>query len=396
MLFKKNKLDKNLEYFLDNNCYRKYRVLIKYEHTSTSIIKKITSSGGFIYHLLYSKIICANLTSKLLLRLLEYPEVKYITFDEYLFLCGMSVGTANNINFKNTFSLSGNNIGIGLIDSGVYPHPDLTTPSNRIYSFIDLINNLSYPYDDNGHGTCIAGIICSNGQTSNSLYKGIAPHSKLYCYKAFDAHGKGFASSILFALEDLISNAENFNLKLLCLPFELLSPNIFITEAFNATFLKAIEKNITPILASGSIPNSSNFISSVSSLPSCITVGGIDSLNESKPYEFSSCGYYKKNFKPDLSAAATNITSLNSDTLYISEKDGKKIYPNKLAANYKTFSGTSLSAAFICGICALLYENNNNLTFKDIQALLKLASNPKDFNKENIGDGILDLSKLPI
>ena len=42
------------------------------------------------------------------------------------------------------------------------------------------------------------------------------------------------------------------------------------------------------------------------------------------------------------------------------------------------------------------YENNNNLTFKDIQALLKLASNPKDFNKENIGDGILDLSKLPI
>ena len=332
MLFKKNKLDKNLEYFLDNNCYRKYRVLIKYEHTSTSIIKKITSSGGFIYHLLYSKIICANLTSKLLLRLLEYPEVKYITFDEYLFLCGMSVGTANNINFKNTFSLSGNNIGIGLIDSGVYPHPDLTTPSNRIYSFIDLINNLSYPYDDNGHGTCIAGIICSNGQTSNSLYKGIAPHSKLYCYKAFDAHGKGFASSILFALEDLISNAENFNLKLLCLPFELLSPNIFITEAFNATFLKAIEKNITPILASGSIPNSSNFISSVSSLPSCITVGGIDSLNESKPYEFSSCGYYKKNFKPDLSAAATNITSLNSDTLYISEKDGKKIYPNKLAA----------------------------------------------------------------
>lgn len=396
MLFGKNKLDKNLEYFLDNNCYKKYRVLIKYEHTSISIIKKITSSGGMIYHLLYSSIICANLSSKLILRLLEYPEVRYITFDEYLFLCGMSVGTANNINFKNTFSLSGNNIGIGLIDSGVYPHPDLTTPSNRIYSFTDLINNLAYPYDDNGHGTCIAGIICSNGQTSNSLYSGIAPHSKLYCYKAFDAHGKGFASSVLFSLEDLISNAENLNIKLLCLPFELLSHNVFITEAFNQTFLKAIEKNITPIISSGSIANKSNFINGISSLSSCITVGGIDSLNSSKPYEFSSCGYYKKIFKPDLSAAATNITSLNSDTGYISEKDGKKVYPNKLGANYKTFSGTSLSTAFICGVCALLYESNNDLTFKDIQSLLKLASTPKDFNKEDIGEGILDLSKLPI
>ena len=396
MLLRKNKLDKNLEYFLDNNCYRKYRVLIKYEHTCTSIIKRITSSGGMIYHLLYSNIICADLSRKLILRLLEYPEVKYITFDEYLFLCGMSVGTANNISFKNTFSLSGNNIGIGLIDSGVYPHPDLTTPSNRIYAFTDLVNNLSYPYDDNGHGTCIAGIICSNGQTSNSLYCGIAPHSKLYCYKAFDSHGKGFASSILFALEDLITNAENLNIKLLCLPFELLSHNIFITEAFNQTFLKAIEKNITPIISSGSIANKYNFINGISSLSSCITVGGIDSLNSSKPYEFSSCGYYQKTFKPDLSAAATNITSLNSDTAYISEKDGKKIYPNKLGANYKTFSGTSLSTAFICGVCALLYESNNDLTFKDIQSLLKLASNPKDFNKEDIGEGILDLSKLPI
>lgn len=396
MLFGKNKLDKNLEYFLKNNCYKKYRVLIKYEHTSSSIIKKISYAGSLIYHLVYSKIICANLTSKLMLRLLEYPEVKFITFDEYLFLCGMSVNTANNTSFKNDFSLSGNNIGIGIIDSGVFPHPDLTSPSNRIYSFTDLINNLSYPYDDNGHGTCIAGIISGNGQCSNSLYKGIAPHSKLYCYKAFDSHGKGFASDILFALENLISNHEELNLKILCLPFELLTPNIFITEAFDVTFLEAIKNNIIPITASGSISNSSRFINGISTLSSCITVGGINSLKTFEPYEYSSCGYYKKTLKPDLCAASNNITSLNTDTKYISEKDGLKMYPNKLDASYKTFSGTSLAAAFISGICALLFENNNDLTFKDVQSLLKLASNPHELSKENIGEGILDLSNLPI
>ena len=396
MFFYKNKLDRDLEYFINNNCYKNYRILIKYEHTCNSIIKRISHSRGFLYNLTCSNIICAKLNSKLILRLLEYPEVKYITLDQYLFLCGMSVTTANNIHFNNDYYLSGNNVGIGIIDSGVYPHPDLLTPSNRIYSFTDLINNLSYPYDDNGHGTSICGIIAGNGQCSNNLYKGIAPHSKLYCYKAFDAHGKGFASDILFSIESLISNSEDFNLKILCLPFELLNPNIFITQAFNSTFLKCISKGITPITASGSISNSSNFINGISTLSSCITIGGIDSTKTLSPYKYSSCGHYKKVNKPDLSAAACNITSLNSDITYISEKDGLKLYPNKLDASYKTFSGTSLAVAFICGISALLYESNPDLTFKDILSILKLSCNLHDLDKKSIGEGIIELSNLPI
>lgn len=394
MLFYKNKLDKNLEYFMNNNCYKEYRVLIKYEHTCNSIIKKITSAGGFLYNLDISNVICAKINSKLILRLIEYPEVKYITFDEYLFLCGMSVSTANNIHFKNDFSLSGNNIGIGIVDSGIFPHQDLTSPSNRIYSFTDLINNLSYPYDDNGHGTCISGIIAGNGQCSNGLYRGIAPHSKLYCYKAFDAHGKGFASDVLYSLESLISNSKDFNLKLLCLPFEILTPNIFITDLFNNTFMKAIDEGITPIVASGSIPNSSHFINGISALSSCITVGGVDSTKSLSPYKYSSCGNYKKTKKPDLSAASCNITSLNSDISYISENNGVKLYPNKLDASYKAFSGTSIAAAFITGISALLYEKDPSLTFKDVLSLLKLSCNSHDLDNNLIGEGIIDLSSL--
>ena len=42
----KTKLDSNLRYLLTNNCYRNYRVLIKYKNIKTSIIKKITSLKG--------------------------------------------------------------------------------------------------------------------------------------------------------------------------------------------------------------------------------------------------------------------------------------------------------------------------------------------------------------
>jgi len=397
MFFHKNKLDKNLNYYLSNNCYKKYRVLIKYKHLTDSILKKLASNKcEFLYTLHYSKILCAKIDSHTIDRILEYPEVEYVCLDEYLFLCGMSVSTANNLHFSEKYSLSGKGIGIGIIDSGVYPHVDLLTPSNRIESFTDLINHLAYPYDDNGHGTCTAGLISGSGISSNSLYKGIAPHSKLHCYKAFDKLGKGYASDILFALEDLINLSEKYNIKVLALPFELLTYNIFITKAFDATFSKAIEMGLAPIVPSGSNLNSNGSIMGIATLSSCITVAGVDSSKTLSPYVYSSAGPYSKIQKPDLSASCVNITSLNSDLSYISEKEGLKLYPPKLEATYKTFSGTSLSVAFVSALCALLYENNPSLSFKDLRSILKLSCDIQNFSKFKQGEGIINISKLLI
>ena len=70
--------------------------------------------------------------------------------------------------------MTGKGIGIGIIDSGVYPHCDLLNPSNRIKKFVDIVNNLNYPYDDNGHGTFMSGLICGSGYGSKGMYKGVA------------------------------------------------------------------------------------------------------------------------------------------------------------------------------------------------------------------------------
>lgn len=391
----KNKLDSNLRYLLTNNCYRNYRVLIKYKNIKTSIVKKITSlKGELLYELNFSSVICAKISKRLLERLLEYPEVEYVALDEYLFLCGMSVSTANNTRVSSKCNLSGKGVGIGLVDSGVYPHADLLRPSNKINYFRDLIDNLSYPYDNNGHGTCIAGLIAGSGENSKGLYKGIANHASLYCYKAFDALGKGFASDILFAIEDLINNSSENNIKILCLPFELLTHNIFLIKCFDQTFTEAIKQGIIPIVPSGSNLNSSLSVTGIATLSSCITVGGLDTSASTKAYSYSSCGKYKNTSKPDLSAAAVNITTLNSDISYISEKEGIKLYPKKLESYYKSFSGTSLAVGFVCGICALLFEKKPDLSFKDIYSLLKLSCDCSDLI--NIGEGYINISKLPL
>ena len=393
----KKKLDCNLKYYISNNAYKNYRVLIQYKNFQSSIVKKINSYKGTVHHIIESaNLISAELNSRGIDRILEYPEVEKIYLDEYLFLCGMSVTTANKIHFSETHGLSGTGIGIGLVDSGIFPHPDLTTPINKIELFEDLINNYQYPYDDNGHGTSMAGILCSNGLSSNNVYKGICSKSNLFCYKAFDKLGKGFASDILYSIESLSNISKEKNIKILCLPFELLTHSTFIISCFHSVFNYAISKGLIPIVPSGSNLNNSSSIMGIATLPNCITVAGLDTVSSTiKPYLYSSIGPYGKLSKPDLSAACVNIVSLNCDSNYISQKNGIKIYPSKLDAPYKAFTGSSIATAYISGLCALLCEKNPSMTFKDMSSLLTVICEPiEDISKTVQGKGTLNINKL--
>ncbi|NMF07688.1 S8 family serine peptidase [Clostridium beijerinckii] len=399
MFSSKSKLDHNLKDYISKNAYKSYRILIQYKDFQSSIVKKISSYKGTVHHIIESSnIISAELNSRGIDRISEYPEIKKIYLDEYLFLCGMSVTTANKIHFSEKFSLSGAGVGIGLVDSGIFPHQDLTSPSTKIELFEDLINNFRYPYDDNGHGTSMAGILCSSGISSNNMYKGICNKSKLFCYKAFDKLGKGFASDILYSIESLSNISKENNIKVLCLPFELLTHNTFIISCFDLTFKYAISKGLIPIVPSGSNLSEKTSIMGIATLPSCITIGGLNTTTSiMKPYTYSSAGPYGKLLKPDLSAACVNIISLNSDNNYISEKNGIKVYPNKLEVPYKTFTGSSIATAYISGLCALLCEKNPSITFKDMISLLKVACDPIDEISNQIqGEGIVNINKLII
>ncbi|MCF0149203.1 MAG: S8 family serine peptidase [Clostridium sp.] len=368
------RLEPNLKSCMLSKPYNNYRVLIKYKRFQDSIIKKIPSyKGELINHIEACKVITARLNSNGIERLLEYPEIEYICFDEYLFLCGISVNTANKVRLPNKNRNKGKGIGIAIIDSGVYPHADLTTPYNRISLFIDLINDLHYPYDDNGHGTCTAGIIAGNGKKSNGMYSGIAPESSIYSYKAFDRTGKGYFSDILYAMELVSKEAEKGVIKVLCLPFELLSYNTFLQNLFDSLVSLINSKNITCIIPSGSSKNLDGSITGLALCDRCITVSGYDSTANIHPYTYSSSGSTRMDTKPNLCASCVDIVSLNSDINFISERDGNKLYPSKLDLSYKTFTGTSIAAAYIAGVCALIYETDNSLTPKDISSILKVA-----------------------
>ena len=51
-------------------------------------------------------------------------------------------------------------LSIAFLDTGISPVEDFILPENRIVAFRDLINGRTEPYDDNGHGTHVAGYKC--------------------------------------------------------------------------------------------------------------------------------------------------------------------------------------------------------------------------------------------
>ena len=61
---------------------------------------------------------------------------------------------------------TGKGIGVVLLDTGIYPHMDF---GDRIYAFADFISYRTFPYDDNGHGTCVAGILGGSGEASMEI-----------------------------------------------------------------------------------------------------------------------------------------------------------------------------------------------------------------------------------
>ncbi|WP_346935846.1 S8 family serine peptidase [Clostridium sp.] len=401
MLFNK-KLDPNLKYMIDNDIYNRYRIIIKYGTIKNSIEKKIKSSKGeILYNIKSLHCLCVLANKKSIKRIIELPEVKYICIDDIAFLCNKNILHANGIFLDNkrfemlkNRDISGKGIGIGIIDSGVYPHIDLSTPSNKVKKFIDVINGSTYPYDDNGHGTFISGLICGEGTNKKAKQRGIAVDSHLVMVKAFNKLGKGYISATLFALECLYNNIDEFNIKIICAPFEIITLNKFILSLYDKIFTMFRNKNIIIVVPAGNNEDKEDTIRGIALSDKVLTIGGIDTDSTYRISDYSCCGSNKTLKKPDFVAASDDIISLNTDCNYISERDGERIYPTPLASPYTIRSGTSISCAFIVGICALLFEINNDFTFDDIYTLLKINSILINDKKYKQGNGYINISNL--
>ena len=112
--------------------------------------------------------------------------------------------------------MANKNIGVAVLDTGIYRHIDF---DNRIIAFKDFINNRSIPYDDSGHGTHVSGIIAGSGKASNGRFKGIAPMSQIISVKVLDSYGNGRIGSVIDGTNWIINNKDLYNIRVANISF---------------------------------------------------------------------------------------------------------------------------------------------------------------------------------
>ena len=277
-----------------------------------------------------------------------------------------------NVDELHRANINGKGINIAIIDTGCYPHLDFVLGKNRIIKFVDFINERTSTYDDNGHGTFVAGVLAGNGLVANAKFCGIAPNSGLVILKALKNDGQTQAYKVLEAMQWVFDNHKKYNIRVVCMSFGStpLAQNDPLSVGANALW----QKGIVVVSAVGNDGPLKSSVKSPGSSAKIITVGSADTTsNELKVADFSSRGPIFDFIKPDLIAPGVGITATSNDTKF-----------------YRQMSGTSVSTPFVAGVAALLLQKNPLLLPNDIKTILLASTTKLPFDANECGAGLLN------
>ncbi len=302
----------------------------------------------------------------------DNEDVKYIFDSPIVKFCKEENKFVNLHNLTNGKFL-GQNQTICFIDTGIYPHLDFILPKNRIIKFIDLVNHRLTPYDDNGHGTFVAGVACSAGVVNKSNI-GFSPRANMIVIKALNSEGNSDSNLILDAMQWVYENCKVYNISVVCMSFGADFASKFDPLSHGAEALW--KRGITIVAAAGNSGPNEQTIKSPGNNPYIITVGGLDKQNLAVA-PFSSRGPTMYGHKPDLIAPAVNLTSCNNGLPF-----------------YCEMSGTSVATPIVAGICADVksrYPKLNNIAIKKLilSNCTKLTG-----NVDNEGAGYINFGKF--
>lgn len=267
----------------------------------------------------------------------------------------------------------GKGIRIALLDTGVFPHKYL---AGKIIFFKDYINHKNEYYDDNGHGTHIAGILC--GGTKENAF-GMAPNAELLVFKILDKNGNGTTESAMEALDWIQKNHKWWNIKLLNFSMGYLpNTNPKLQEKLIEKLEELWDVGITIVTAAGNNGPKENSITIPGISRKVITVGSSDDVfQESVTYSYSGRGPTSCCIvKPEVLAPGTDILSFSN-----------------IQGKFTRKSGTSMSAPIVCGGLALALEKNMLLKPVELKLLLYDTVDPISSKNMNVW-GILNVDNL--
>lgn len=365
-----NKLYDDLQTELQVDKGQQYPIIVQ---LNSQLTPQLLSSfkagiGDFTptYTYTYLQAFATKLTSKQIMKLKSFPEVAKIQWDApveiYMNTAAQNYGITQS---RRMMWLDGDRDGngavyttqdvvIAFIDTGIDTgHVDL--PRAKVIGWQDLIAMRATPYDDNGHGTHVAGIAAGTGR-GDQRYMGIAPGAAVVMVKALDATGKSRMSVIDAALEWVIGQKDKLSIDVLSLSFGTRG-SADGTDCTCQLINLAARGGITVLTAAGNMGPGKQTIGSPGVAEKAITVGGMADRGEGGDFlaYFSSRGPSLDNrAKPDITAPCWRISAPQAKT----------------TNGYIVYSGTSMAVPFSAGAVALMLDYRPNLTPDQIKDLL--------------------------
>jgi serine protease AprX len=313
----------------------------------------------------------------------------------------------------------GAGVGVAIIDSGITGwHDDLTYQGHnpnvqvvngqRVVQFVDFVNGLTSKYDDNGHGSHVAGIIGGNGFDTLGARAGIAPGSDLVSLKVLDANGGGYISNVIAALDWVVSNHALYNIRVVNLSVGAAVTESYLTDPLTIATKRVVDAGVVVVTAAGNIGKNATTghiqygaVTSPGNAPWVITVGAYSHMGtltrlDDKMGDFSSRGPTAVDYdaKPDVVATGVGTASLSvpGSTLFLS--NAAYLMKGSLAGvtgtPYLSLTGTSMASPVVAGTVALMLQANPKLTPNLVKAIIEYTSQDMRYDRLTQGAGFLN------
>jgi serine protease AprX len=304
-------------------------------------------------------------------------------------------------------SVTGQGIGVALIDSGIAPVKGLNQAGKVVngpdLSFESQAYNLRN-IDTFGHGTHMAGIIAGRdadtpvGRENDPKYfVGMAPDARLVNMRVAAADGAVDVSQIIAAIDWTIThrNDAGLNIRVINLSFGTDSLQDPKYDPLSYAVEAAWRAGIVVVVSVGNDGPTDTRVGNPALNPYVIAVGGADTAGTINPTDdkigaFSTRGNSTRH--ADLVAPGRSVVSLRDPGAFIDVN-----YPGGLVADstgrFFKGSGTSQAAAVVSGAVALLLQQRPTLTPDQVKKLLTSTAKPLA-GVDSIGQGAGELDVM--